>query len=153
MGALKNRLIETVLLSTHNLFWLRNKIFFFFFFFGGGGGVGGGGGGGLGTLNYKGLESSACRMSNYAPNTARKVSQNRPKECVTKNIFFYFLCKIYKVNVVLFGVFLSQSISMVMSRQSVNLTTLFPGKAFLSSAEFFKTNFLKILSEYHLSVK
>ena len=25
LGANKNRLIETVLLSTHNMFWLRNK--------------------------------------------------------------------------------------------------------------------------------
>ena len=25
LGAQKNRLIETVLLSTHNMFWLRNK--------------------------------------------------------------------------------------------------------------------------------
>ena len=25
MGAQKNRLVETVLLSTHNMFWLRNK--------------------------------------------------------------------------------------------------------------------------------
>ena len=25
MGAQKNRLIETVLLSTHNMFWMRNK--------------------------------------------------------------------------------------------------------------------------------
>ena len=25
LGAQKNRLIETVLLSTHNMFWMRNK--------------------------------------------------------------------------------------------------------------------------------
>ena len=25
LGAYKNRLVETVLLSTHNMFWLRNK--------------------------------------------------------------------------------------------------------------------------------
>ena len=30
LGAQKNRLIETVLFSTHNMFWSRNKIFFSF---------------------------------------------------------------------------------------------------------------------------